>query len=87
VVRGSHDIAGATPGTNNPMFENYALETDANNATFNTSWDFHLKAGSPALSGAKTDFARNYSTTGIAINGITYKSPAPAVYFGALGLK
>ena len=87
VVRGAHDIAGATPGDKNPMFENYTLATDPNNATFNTSWDFHLKAGSPALTGAKTDFARNYSTAGIAINGVTYKSPAPAIHFGALGTK
>jgi len=87
VVRGAHDIAGATPGANNPMFENYALETDANSSTFNTSWDFHLKAGSPALTGAKTDFARNFATTGITINGVSYTSPAPKAYFGAYGTK
>ncbi|MDP3916020.1 MAG: right-handed parallel beta-helix repeat-containing protein [Bacteroidota bacterium] len=87
VVRGAHDIASATPGDKNPLFENYALATDPNNPTFNTSWDFHLKTGSPALTGAKTNFARNYSTTGITINGVVYKSPAPAAYFGAMGTK
>ncbi len=87
VVRGEHDIAGATPGDKNPMFENYALETDANSSTFNSSWDFHLKTGSPALTGAKTDFFRNYASSGITIDGETYTSPAPKAFFGALGTK
>ncbi len=87
VVRGAHDVAGTVAGANDPMFENYPLNTDVNNSTFNSSWDFHLKAGSPALTGAKTDFTRNYSATGIVIGGTTYKSPAPAAYFGAFGTK
>lgn len=87
VVRGAHDVAGTTAGTNDPMFVNYPLNTDVNNATFDKNWDFHLKTGSPALNGAKTDFVRNFSSTGIAINGTTYNSPAPKAYFGALGTK
>jgi len=87
VVRGAHDVAGSAAGENNPMFENYPVDTDPNNSTFNTSWDFHLKAGSPALTGAKTDFTRMFSTTGINIDGVTYKSPAPKAHFGAFGTK
>lgn len=87
VVRGAHDVAGTIAGENDPMFENYNLSTDANSSNYNTSWDFHLKSGSPALTGAKTDFTRNYSTTGITINGITYNSIAPAAHFGAFGTK
>jgi len=87
VVRGAHDIASTTPGEKDPMVENYTLSNSANSATFNTTWDFHLKANSPALTGAKTDFSRNYATTGITINGVTYNSPAPSAYFGAFGTK
>ncbi len=87
VVRGNNDIASVVAGENNPMFENYPLNTDYNNANFDTNWDFHLKPNSPALSGAKVDFTRNFSTNGIEINGITYKSPDPQSYFGALGTK
>ncbi len=87
VVRGTHDVAGTTANQNDPMFENYPLNTDVNNATFNANWDFHLKAGSPALTGAKTDFTRNFGTTGITINGKTYTSPAPKSHFGAFGTK
>lgn len=87
VVRGDHDVAGTKAGEKNPLFENYTVETDVNNSTFNTSWDFHLKAGSPALTGAKISFARNFATTAITINGVAYTSPAPAAYFGAFGTK
>lgn len=87
VVRGAHDIAGTQAQDNDPLFENYPLSTDVNNATFNNSWDFHLKSNSPALSGAKTDFSRNFSSKGITINGKTYYSPEPKSYFGALGTK
>lgn len=87
VVRGENDIASATTGDKEPMLENYALTTDINNSTYNTSWDFHLKSGSPALSGAKTDFTRNFATNGITIDGETYTSPAPAAHFGAFGTK
>lgn len=86
VVRGAHDVAGTVAGQNDPMFVNYQLDTDVNSSTFNTAWDFHLKAGSPALTGAKTDFTRNFSG-GLVLNGITYTSKAPAAYFGAYGTK
>jgi hypothetical protein len=56
------------------------------NADFNTSWDFHLLSGSPALNKGKTDFTRHFAD-GIVVNRITYKSPAPAVYSGAFGTK
>lgn len=86
VVRGPHDVAGTLAGENDPIFENYPMNTDVNNSTFNSNWDFHLKPGSPALTGAYTNFTRNFAN-GIVINGITYTSPAPAAFFGAFGTK
>ena len=87
VVRSANDVAGASAGDKNPMFENYPVETNVNNSTFNNSWDFHLKTGSPALTGAKTDFTRNFSSSAIVINGKSYTSPAPKAHFGAFGTK
>ena len=88
VVRGAHDVAGTTVGGNDPLFYNFPITTDAQtNYVFDSAWDFHLKSGSPALTGANTSFTRNFGTTGITINGVTYTSPAPASYFGAFGLK
>lgn len=86
IIAGSNDIISATAGANDPQLENYPLGTDMTNAGFNSNWDFHLKAGSPALTGGKTGFTRHFSS-GLSLNGKTYASPAPAVYFGALGTR
>lgn len=87
-VYAANDIAGAAVNDKDPKFENYPFATDPLlSFTFNTAWDFHLKAGSPALTGGKTDFTPFYSATGITVNGKTYKSPAPSAFIGAFGTK
>ncbi len=94
---GANDIVSASAGDKNPNFTNFTIQTivDINAGTtnsgnipqvYNSVWDFHLKASSPALTGGKTTFSRHYATTGITIDGIDYTSPAPAAYFGAYGL-
>ena len=52
-------------------------------------YDFHLQAGSPALSGAYsgTDMQPAFVSTGLTVNGKTYKSPAPEARYGAYGQK
>jgi len=87
VVRGNNDIAATLAQQNDPLFENYPLDTDLNNAVFNTNWDFHLKLNSPALSGGKTNFTRNFATNGVVVEGKTYYSPEPKPHFGAYGTK
>lgn len=84
IIAGINDIIGKNAGDNDPKFVNYPLNTDLYNADFNSSWDFHLQTGSPALNKGKTDFTRHFAE-GIIVNGITYKSPAPANYMGAFG--
>jgi len=80
-------------GNLDPMFENYGVNTvPLNQYEFNDAWDFHVKTGSPALSGAQgtfTDakFTGFFVTTGLTVGGVTYKSPAPAARFGAFGTK
>jgi len=95
VVRGAHDKVG-TAGSNDPKFVNYPLTNSGIvdnvftngvlNYTFNTTWDFHLQAGSPALTGGKTDVVRNFPN-GLTINGVTYTAPAASAFFGAFGTK
>lgn len=86
IVKGTGDINSAKAGENDPQFENYPLNTDVNNADFNSSWDLHLKTSSPALTGGKTDFTRHFSG-GITLNNKSYTSPAPQSFMGALGKK
>jgi len=87
VIQGEHDIAGTAAGSNDPKLVNFPLNNVQTNSTFNTSWDFHLMAGSPALTGANTAFNRHFSSAGITIDGVDYKSPAPAVHYGAFATK
>lgn len=88
VVRGTNDIFSASAGdaTKDPKFVNFPLNTvDVTSFTFDQAWDFRLQTGSPALTGAKTNFTPFFSATGLTLNGKEYKSPAPAAYFGAKG--
>ncbi|MDR1171588.1 MAG: Ig-like domain-containing protein [Bacteroidales bacterium] len=88
VVYGTHDVRGTAAGDRNPMFENFPFETNPLlSHAFNASWDFSLKPDSPALAGAYTGFTPYFAATGITVNGKTYKSPAPAAYFGTFGTK
>ncbi|MFC0183431.1 hypothetical protein ACFFJX_13025 [Pseudarcicella hirudinis] len=86
VIGGKNDIISKTAGDNDPKFVNYPVTTATDNADFSASWDFHLQAGSPALSKGTTTFTRNHKA-GIVLNGKTYSSPEPANYIGAFGTK
>jgi hypothetical protein len=88
IIAGTNDIITATAGNNDPKFANYPLSTDMTNGVFNTSWDFSLQSGSPALNHGRTDFSPHFAATGITFSiGKTYNSPAPANYIGAFGAK
>ncbi|PZF74093.1 right-handed parallel beta-helix repeat-containing protein [Taibaiella soli] len=84
ILTGVNDMVSTTVGDNDPKFVNYPTSTDMANGTFNTAWDFHLQAGSPALNAGKTGFSRHFSTA-ITMNGMAYTSPEPATYIGAYG--
>ena len=72
-----------------PDFVNYDINVDPALYEWNDSWNFHVNAGSPVLTGAYTpaDAARQpfYSVTGLSVNGKTYTSPAVQPWFGAFG--
>lgn len=86
VVYGANDVVGAAVGDKDPLFVHFPFNTNPLlSYTFDESWDFHLKAESPALKGANTDFAPYFAASGITVNGNTYKSPLPSAFFGAKG--
>ena len=104
ILRGDNDINSTFAGEKDPMFvrfeqqSNIDINCGGNNenapVAYNNDWDFSLAAGSPALSGGKTDFNRHYASAltfdGLA-NGVyetsSFVSPAPSVWFGAYGMK
>ncbi len=90
------DAAATVAADKDPMFVNFnasafnnaaavAAEEPANEG-FPAAFDFHLQAGSPALTGGKTGFSP-YNTTALTADGKTYSSPAPSGYIGAFGTK
>ncbi|MBO8440036.1 MAG: right-handed parallel beta-helix repeat-containing protein [bacterium] len=101
ILNSADDIMSATPGDMNPLFVNFTQQDDINinvggNAAgapveFNDSWDFHLSAGSPALTGGVTGFTRHFATEGLVFEGLqdrgndTFTSPDPQPFFGAFG--
>lgn len=85
VVRGPNDIAGTTAGEKDPLLVNYPLNTATSNAKLDPTWDFHLKAGSPAIDAGTLNFTTHYGTDGLTIDGTTYKSPAASKTIGAYG--
>jgi hypothetical protein len=94
---GEKDMVSVSAGDKNPLFATFTQGTvDVNAGTTNSgnipqeyksTWDFRLSAGSPALTGGNTSFTRHFAVNAIIIEGKEYKSPAPAVYFGAYGAK
>lgn len=88
----SHSLVSASAGDNSkdPKFLSYGLSTvELNSYSYVSTWDFHVLAGSPVLTGAYTTFTGSYSpyfaSTGITINGSEYKTPVPSARFGAFG--
>jgi hypothetical protein len=94
------DVTGA-PGENDPMFVNYdpssfvftgnsSISTDPlrlNISPIPSGADFHLQPGSPALTGAFTDFEPVHATYTTLDGSLTFTPPAPREFFGAFGLR
>jgi hypothetical protein len=112
VINFDSDIKSTSPGDKDPLFVNFSrtqnmninCQSDKNSDgapdDFNSSWDFHLQSGSPALLGSTPSFTALW-TSGIAFYGLKqvdfisnsdergffYYSPMPSNYFGAFGQK
>ena len=85
LAHGAHDVYSTTVGANDPLLVNYPLSTDTLNSKLDPTWDFRLKAGSPAIGKGTTSITRNFGTpgSGITIQGVEYLSPAPSANVGA----
>ena len=87
-----HSLVSSSAGdaTKDPKFVNFGFSTVAlNSYTYDNNWNFHVQTGSPVLTNANSDFTDSFapywSTTGLTVNGVEYKTPAPAARFGAFG--
>jgi len=101
VVGGPHDVRGTLAFQNDPLFINYpfssseVVDTGTTvvgfflNSTYDTSWNFHLQANSPAKGKGTLNITPHWSVTGITFteNGGhgTFKSLLPSTTPGAFG--
>ncbi len=82
--------ASAGDSSKDPKFVSFGFNTiDLTSYTYDTNWNFHVLAASPVLTGANSGFTGIYApywgTSGLTLNGVEYKTPAPAARFGVYG--
>lgn len=83
----NHSVIAATGNLVNPEFSNFDINAvGLTDYAYDSSWDFHLMSGSPALSGASATLIPSFAN-GLKINGKIYQSPALKSQFGAFGTK
>lgn len=83
----NHSVIATAENLVNPQFSNFDINAvGLTDYAYDSSWDFHLTAGSPALSGASSTLSPCFAG-GLVINGKTYQSPALRPQFGAFGTK
>ncbi|WP_165154287.1 hypothetical protein [Parabacteroides sp. ZJ-118] len=87
-----HSLIATEKDLKDPLFVNFPVnEVGLTEYAYDEGWDFHVKSGSPALTGANSGTEANlapfFSTGGLSVNGATYRSPAVIAQFGAFGLK
>lgn len=90
------DVAATVAAVRDPKFSNFNASAFSNaaavtaeepsNESFPSVFDFHLQAGSPALTGGNTSFSP-YNTAALTAGGKTFTSPSPSSYIGAFGTK
>lgn len=73
-----------------PMFVNFPVsEVPLTEYLYDDSWNFHVKAGSPVLSGAYSGqdsaFVPYFASEGLVVDGRKFVSPQVRPYFGAFG--
>ena len=82
--------ASAGDSSKDPKFVNFGFNTvDLASYTYDSSWNFRVQAASPVLTGAYSSFTGSYApywgTTGLTVNSVEYKTPAPSARFGVFG--
>lgn len=84
----AHSLIATQSDSKDPMFVNFNINgVGLTDYVYNEGWDFHVKPGSPVLSGAYQGTAiAPYFAGGLTVNGKTYTSPAISNHFGAFGI-
>lgn len=83
----THSVIATAENLVNPQFSNFDINAvGLTDYAYDSSWDFHLTAGSPALSGTSATLTPCFAD-GLVINGKSYQSPAIKSHFGAFGTK
>ncbi len=85
----AHSVIATESDAKDPSFVNFDINAVAlTNYVLDEAWDFHLKAGSAALTGAYSgsDLAP-YFAGGLTVKGQSFSSPAVQPQFGAYGTK
>lgn len=82
-----HSVIATETNLVNPQFVNFDINAvDLTDYLYNSAWDFHLAAGSPALKGSAAAVSPCFAG-GLEINGKLYQSPSLQPHFGAFGTK
>ena len=83
----AHSVIASKENIVNPRFSNFDINAvGLTDYTYNSTWDFHLSADSPALKTTSATVTPCFAG-GLEINGKLYHSPALEPHFGAFGAK
>lgn len=83
----AHSVIATADNLVNPGFTNFDINAvGLTDYVYNSAWDFHLSAGSPALKATSARVTPCFAT-GLEINGKSYQSPALEPRYGAFGAK
>lgn len=83
----THSVIASKDNLVNPNFVNFDMNAvGLTEYVYNSAWDFHLSASSPALKATSANVAPCFAN-GLEINGKLYQSPALKPYYGAFGTK
>ena len=83
----THSVIAAKDNLVNPRFVNFDINAvGLTEYGYNSDWDFHLSADSPALGATSASVAPSFAN-GLEINGKLYQSPALKPCYGAFATK
>lgn len=84
----SHSIVATADNRPDPDFVNFDINgTSLTSYVYSDAYNFHLRAGSPALTGAMASSGMTpHFAGGLIVNGVKYTSPELKSHFGAYGM-
>ena len=81
-----HSTLAVEADGKDPLFVNFDINSvSLTEYVYDSSWDFHLKEGSPALVSTAASVEPYFAVNGLTVGSETYLSPALKPYCGAFG--